>query len=82
MPPAPGAAEDSQPDVNTAGLDIARPAVIGRHYDAPQLIVSLIAFALGGLTAIGTGLALALGRRAPAAAEVRPHAGRAPATAN
>jgi hypothetical protein len=37
--------------------------------------------AVGGLTAIGTGLALALGRRAPAA-EVRPHAGRAPATAN
>ena len=38
--------------------------------------------AVGGLTAIGTGLALALGRRTPAAAEVRPHAGRASATAN
>ncbi len=44
-------------------------------------IISLIAFGFGGLTAIGTGLALVLGRRAPAAAEVRPHAGRAPATA-
>ena len=44
-------------------------------------IVSLIAFALGGLTALGAGLAVALGRRVPAA-EVRPHAGRAPATAN
>jgi hypothetical protein len=45
-------------------------------------IISLIAFGFGGLTAIGTGLALALGRRAPAAAEVRPHAERVPATAS
>ena len=43
-------------------------------------IISLIAFGFGGLTAIGTGLALALGRRAPAVAEVRPHAEPAPAT--
>jgi hypothetical protein len=43
-------------------------------------IAALAAFALGGLTAIGTGLALALGRKNQTPAETRPHTGKIPVT--
>jgi hypothetical protein len=40
-------------------------------------IAAIAAFALGGLTALGTGFALAFGRKTPAAAEAAPATGRA-----
>ncbi len=43
-------------------------------------IISLACFALGGLTAIGTGLALVFGRKNQTPAETLPHAGRTPVT--
>ena len=41
-------------------------------------IISLVCFGLGGLTAIGTGLALVLGRKNPA--QPLPQAGKTPVT--
>ena len=41
-------------------------------------IISLVCFGLGGLTAIGTGLALVLGRKNQPPAETLPHAGKTP----
>jgi len=43
-------------------------------------IASLFAFALGALTAIGTGLALIFGRKTTATAEPLPHTGKTPVT--
>ena len=43
-------------------------------------IAAITAFALGGLTAIGTGLALVLGRKNQAPAETLPHTGKTPVT--
>ena len=44
-------------------------------------IAALIAFGLGGLTAIGTTLAAVFGRKPAATAQVLPHTGQAPAKA-